>query len=1081
MNRGRWPGVLAGAMLFSFHLCTTLAAAATPTEAQASAPRIDAPLWLRYPAISPDGKTVAFIFHGHLFTVPSAGGTAKALTSGTSHETAPVWSPDGKRIAYASDLHGNYDVYAIGADGGTPLRLTAYSADDIPTAFTPDGQAVLFGSRRTDLATSAKYPANFLPELYRVPVAEGRAPTLVLSNPALGAHYDRAGSRLLYEDVKSVEDPWRKHETFANTHKLFLYDAGTRSHTQLPGDPGENRNPQWAPDQRSLFFLSERSGSFNVWRQPLASGSAARQITRFSRHPVRFLTVADDGTLCFGFDGEIYTQAPGAAAPVKLGVAVPSEDGRAATTTLHLKSGATEMALSPSGQEVAFVVRGDVFVASTATGATRRITSTPAQERGIAFSPDGRRLAFAAEYGRPWSLYEASLTRAGENGFVSATAIDLHPLLENDRDNQQPRYSPNGKEIAFLEDRTTLKVLDLAKKSVRQVLPGDVNYSVEDGDQWFDWSPDGRYFAVSFLDLGRWSSKTGLIDASGRSPLLPLTSSGFEETRPRWSPDGQSLTWISDRFGLHGAGYDAEFNGDVLEMFLSRRGFDRFNLSADELKAAPAVPPGRPVEGLELDDRGDRVVRLTQGSTRVLDAQLTPDGEQLVYAVRAPAAIELWALAPRDKMLRRLGSVPAKAGDDAPTGMALARDGKTAYLLAVGGISRVDVAAATVSPIAFDAEKTLDGMAERAWMFDHAWRLEKTKFFDAGMNGVDWNAYRADYRRILPFIDNDEDFAEMCSEMMGELNASHLGCRYKREPGDDTAALGAFYDPAYRGAGLKVQEIIARGPLSETAIAPGSIIESIDGHAIAAGGDPSPTLNHQAGKRIVIAVLDPGHRRREFVVRPISLSAEQDLLYARWVRHRREDVDRLSGGQVGYVHLKAMNNAAYREAFDDIFGRDVAKPALLIDTRYNHGGHMRDDMITLLSGKKYLHYVPRGRSIGWDPVAPIGKWSGRTAMLVNEDNYSDGHLFPWTYQHLHLGKLVGMPVPGTGTSAFREREQNPQLTIGVPHGAVEDADGVVMERVQIEPEVRVANDPAALARGRDLQIERAVRLLTAGE
>ena len=1066
--------MLAGVMMASLYVSTMLVG----VHAQEGARSVEAPLWLRYPAISPDGNTVAFIFHGHLFTVSSRGGLAKALTSGTSHETAPVWSPDGKRIAYASDLHGNYDVYAIAADGGTPLRLTAYSADDIPTAFTPDGQAVLFSSHRIDASTSAKYPATFLPELYRVSLAEGRAPTLVLSTPALGAHYDRSGRRLLYEDVKGVEDPWRKHETFANTHKLFLYDTDAKSHTQLPGYPGENRNPQWAPDQQSLFFLSEQSGSFNVWWQPLAKGSQATQITHFSANPVRFLTVADDGTLCFDFDGEIYTQAAGATAPVKLRVAVPAEDSRPTVATLHLKTGATEMALSPTGKEVAFVVRGDVYVASTETGATRRITDTPAQERGIAFSPDGRRLAFAAEYGRPWALYEASLIKPGDEGFLHAATIDIHPLLENNRDNQQPRYSPDGKEVAFLENRTTLKVLNLAKKSTRLVLSGDVNYSVEDGDQWFDWSPDGRRFAVSFLDLDRWSNKAGLIDASGRSPLLPLTSSGFEETRPRWSPDGQSLTWISDKFGLHGAGYDAEFNGDVLEMFLSRSGLDHFHLTSAELRSLPPALPNHPVESLELEGRGDRVVRLTPGSSRVLDAQLTPDGEQLVYAVRTADAVELWALALRNKDLRRLGTVAVKSGDDAPVSMALARDGKVAYLLAAGGISRVDIATGTLSAIAFDAEKKIDGMAERAWLFEHVWRLEKSKFFDAAMNGVDWDGYRATYRRFLPFIDNDEDFAEMCSEMMGELNASHLGCRYKREPGDDTAALGAFYDPDYRGPGLKVQEVLAKGPLAGALIVPGTVIASIDGQAIPEGGDPSLILNHKAGKRIAIEAIDPGRKEhRQLIVRPISLGEEQELLYARWVQRRREEVDRLSGGQVGYVHLKAMNNTAYREAFDDIFGRDVAKPALLIDTRYNHGGHMRDDMITLLSGKKYLHYVPRGRSIGWDPVAPVGKWSGRTALLVNEDNYSDGHLFPWAYRHLQLGKLVGMPVPGTGTSAYREREQNPQITIGVPHGAVEDANGLIMERVQIEPDMRVANDPATLAHGQDLQVERAVQTL----
>jgi len=1065
--------VLATALSIALAALTLLPSA--PATAAPDSASI-APLWLRYPAISPDGKRIAFIFHGHLFTVPRSGGTATALTHGKAHETAPVWAPDSRRIAFASDQHGNYDVFVADVQGGAPLRLTAYSTDDIPTAFTPDGQSVLFSAHRTDSAASAKYPASFLPELYKAPLAEGRAPTLVLSTPALDAHYDRQGRRLLYEDVKGVEDTWRKHETFANAHKLFVFDAATNRYTQLPTDKGENRNPQWAPDQASIYYLSERSGSSNVWRQSLAKGAVARQITHFSRNPVRFLSVADDKTLCFGFDGEIYTLAPGDKQPVKLAVRIDANEDRPPIEMLHLKTGATEMALSPTGREIAIIVRGDIFVVSTETGVTRRITNTPAQERGVAFSPDGRRLAFAAEYGRPWGLYEAGIG-AGDSGFATASAITIHPLLATDHETVQPRYSPDSREIAFLEDRATLKVMNLASHTTRLILPGSLNYSTDDGDQWFEWSPDGRRFLVNYLDLNRWSKKAGLIDASGHGALLNLTGSGFEEVGPRWSPDGQSALWISDKYGLHGAGYDAEFNGDVLAMFFSRDAFDRFNLSSAELKTNPA-PPAHPVEALDLGERSNRTARLTLGSSNVVDARLTTDGERLIYVVRGPKGVEVWALALRDKGLKRLTIVDAKPGDDAPVTLALSVDDKTGYLLATGKLTRIDLVSGVAAPLAFDAEKQVDGPAERAWLFDHVWRLQKNRFFDAHMNGVDWDYYRTVYSRFLPFIDNDEDFAELCSEMVGELNASHLGCKFKRDSGDETAALGAFYDPDYRGPGMRIEALVAQGPLSGAGVATGTIIAAIDGQAIEAGADPSLALNHKAGKRITLDLIDPiAQRHRQITVKPISVPQEQALLYGRWVQSRRAEVDRLSGGKVGYVHLRAMNNSTYREVFDDAFGRDSGKAALLIDTRYNHGGHMRDDMITLLSGGRYLHYVPRGRSIGWDPVAPVGKWAGKTAMLVNEDNYSDGHLFAWTYRHLGLGKLIGMPIPGTGTSAIREAEQNPHITIGLPHGAVEDTKGIVMERVQIEPDIRIANTPEALARGVDLQLERATASL----
>jgi len=211
------------------------------------------------------------------------------------------------------------------------------------------------------------------------------------------------------------------------------------------------------------------------------------------------------------------------------------------------------------------------------------------------------------------------------------------------------------------------------------------------------------------------------------------------------------------------------------------------------------------------------------------------------------------------------------------------------------------------------------------------------------------------------------------------------------------------------------------------------------------------------------------------------LAEQEELLYRRWVTQRRDEVDRVSAGQIGYVHIREMNQRGYRELFTEIFGRDSGKKAIVLDGRFNHGGHLRDDLVTLLSGKQYLRYVPRGQMLGWDPVAPVGKWTGRSALLVNEDDYSDGHLFPWVYQHLGLGKVIGMPIPGTGTSASWEQQQDPQLVVGVPYGAIEDAEGSRMENVQLRPDIEVLNDPASIAQGKDPQLDRAIGVLTGSQ
>jgi tricorn protease len=301
-----------------------------PTPSPAPAPIAPAaadaaPLWMRYSAISPDGKTIAFSYRGHLFTVPSAGGAAIPLTASPAHDFQPVWSPDGKEIAYASNAYGNLDVYIIPAAGGAAQRLTTYSTDEVPTGFAPDGRSVLFSGHRQDSRTNAQFPsARVMPELYRVSVEPGRAPVQILTTPALAARYNRAGDRIVYEDLKGYENLWRKHEKTSVTHDIWLYDVKTGTHTQLTTFVGEDRNPVWSTDEKAIFYLSEQSGSFNVWKLYVDSPQTPIQITNFHTNPVRFLSISDAGDLCFGYDGEIYTLTNGALEPKKVSIQLAS-------------------------------------------------------------------------------------------------------------------------------------------------------------------------------------------------------------------------------------------------------------------------------------------------------------------------------------------------------------------------------------------------------------------------------------------------------------------------------------------------------------------------------------------------------------------------------------------------------------------------------------------------------------------------------------------------------------------------------------------------------------------------------------
>jgi C-terminal processing protease CtpA/Prc len=384
-----------------------------------------------------------------------------------------------------------------------------------------------------------------------------------------------------------------------------------------------------------------------------------------------------------------------------------------------------------------------------------------------------------------------------------------------------------------------------------------------------------------------------------------------------------------------------------------------------------------------------------------------------------------------------------------------------------------------VDPLNVNSEMVLNQAEEKSYIFDHSWRQMKEKFVFPDLQGVDWDSYYQVYKKFLPYINNNYDFAEMLSELLGEMNASHTGCRYNTQMpnSDQTASLGLFYDQSYSGNGLKIAEVIEGGPLDKASskVKAGQIIEKIDGVAISDSIDFYRLLNRKADKLTLLSLLDPSNNQRwEESLKPINGGAENELLYKRWVKNRRNEVEKLSGGKIGYIHVRAMNDASMRVVFDEALGRNLSKDAIIIDTRFNGGGNIHEQLSDFLSGKKYFDIIPHGQYVGYEPS---DKWVKPSIVLVGESNYSDAHLFPEAYKLKNVGKTLGMPVPGTGTFVWWEAQIDPSLVFGIPMGGWRMPNGKFCENTQMEPDIRVPNDPDWMANGRDQQIEAAVQEL----
>ena len=1069
------------------------------------------PRWLGDPAISPDGQWIAFEYKGDLFKVPSSGGTATPITMTSDYERNPVWSHDGKFIAFASDRYGNFDVYVMPSDGGNATRLTWNSAGDIPYDFTSDDKSVIFGTSRNDFYTSVRFPLpGIFMKLYSVPFKGGRS-VMINSAGMENATYNKDGSMIIFQDRKGYESDERKHERASVTRDIWTYNIASGNYSKLTNFQGNDLDPVWG-DGNHFYYLSEQNDNdLNVYQSSLSDTSQRLQLTYFKRNPVRNLSRSANGNLCFTHAGDIYTLATGGQ-PQKVNIVLSADFAQQSSKTLSVTNkDISEMALSPDGMEVAFVYRGDIFVSSADGNTTRRLTNTPYQERMIEFSPDGRSIIYSVEKdSTSWDIDKLEITNKNEPYFYAATVIENTPVIATSKNEFQPQYSPDGKKIAYLEERNILKVYDIETKKTITVIPEGVNYSYSDGDEYFTWSPDSKWILANSNEGTFSRNEIDLIKADGTGERKNLTESGFNDGMPKWGINGKMMAWISSREGLSNPSSGGQ--GDVYAMFFDKKAFDRFNLSKDDFKLLEKeekkdsidkkneqekkgdknfqekeAMKNKEIKPLELDTGNleTRTKRLTINSSLLSDFILSKDGEKLYYLAKYENEYNLWETGTRTHDTKVIAHLNAKEGGS----LAIDTSGKNIFVLAGGMISSVSMddksdkekvgMDANTKLLPIKGEFNLNAEAERDYIFEHTWREVSKKLFDPKFQGVDWSYYHDFYKQFLPYVNNNYDFRDLLSEMLGELNVSHTGARYYPKPDnpDETASLGMLYNVKDGGDGLKVEEILAGGPMdnSKTKVKKGDVLEKINGIQITGDFDWARLLNHTASVFTRLTFLDPSTSKRwDEVIKPISPADEQKLMYNRWVNIMQKMTDSLSGGQIGYVHVKAMDDPSFRTVINKVLGKNYNKKALIVDTRFNGGGWLHDYLVTFLNGKLYMQFAPQGH------IVPGGesmdKWTKPSCVVMSECNYSDAFMFPYIYKELGIGKLIGMPVPGTGTAVWWERQIDPTIVFGIPMIATKGVnENHFTENHQLEPDIKVENPYNKILKGEDPQIESSVK------
>ena len=1057
------------------------------------------PKWMRYSSISPDGSQIVFTYKGDLYKVSSNGGNATQLTFHKAHDYMAVWSKNGSQIAFASNRYGNFDVFIMNASGGNATRLTYHSANESPFSFSANNKAVIFGTSRQDDVKHRQYPTGSQPELYSVPVKGGRA-SQIFTIPAEYVQVSKNGKTMLYHDKKGGENEFRKHHTSSITRDIWKYDSKSKKHTMLTSFNGEDRQPVFSEDEKNVYYLSEKSGTFNVHKMSLDSPKKTEQVTKFKLHPIRFLSIGN-GIISFGYDGELYTMKEGKK-PRKVNVNITTQNIDNTDRYISINGGINEMSISPNGKEIAFIARGEVFVTSVDKSFTKRLTNTPQNERFVTWGPEGKSVVYSSERNGKWSIYKTEKVRKEEPFFYAATLVKESAVLENKKENYLAKYSPDGNKMAFIEGRRTLKIRDVKSgKETTLLTPKDL-FHMRDGDQNFTWSPDSKWLLV---DWGKTlSNGEVLLMAADGSKRVNLNESGYYDYSPKWVNGGKQMIWFSNRNGLKSYATSGRSQSDIYSMFFTQDAWDEFNLSDEDFKLMKALKEeekkakekakkgkkddkkskdkkkkeekkkGPTLLTFDWEHMKERTKRLTIHSSSLGDAVLSKKGDILYYLTRFEGRSNLWSTNLRTRATKMLMKLNVGGGS-----LQWDKEQKNLYLLSGGSISKLTPKTKGRKPVSIKGEMKFDEAAERVAMFDHVWIRTNAIFYEPTFHGVNWKLMKKEYQKYLPHIGNGFEFSEMLSEMIGELNVSHAGSGFRGgriSNADATASLGIFMNYKHKTDGILIDEIIKGGPLDKAKfnVKAGMVIQKINGEVIDKNQDVAKYLNRQSGQFMLLEVLDPRTKKTQTItVKPISLGAENGLLYRRWVKTNEREVNKTSNGQLGYVHIPGMSDGPYRSIYQDMMGKYADRKGVIVDTRFNGGGDLVADLAMFFTGTPFITYATAAKVVGGEPTS---RWTKPTLTMFNESNYSDGHCYAQGYTDLKIGKTVGMPVPGTCSFAGWEGLPNGAYWGVVPISAKNKA-GEWMENNQTNPLIQVKNMPGVIDKGRDQQLERSIREL----
>jgi tricorn protease len=1031
---------------------------------------------LAEPGISADGREIAFVSGGDIWSVPATGGDARLLVSHPATESRPLFSPTGRALAFVSTRTGGGDIYVLRFGDATVTRLTFDDGPEVLDGWSRDGRAIYFSSTTRDIAG--------MNDVFRVSV-DGATPMPVTNERYTNEFFSAAspdGATLAFSARGIASGQWWRNGHSHIDESEIWTRSSTGAYTRIVDRGAKALWPMWAGDGRSLYFMSDRGGTENIWQAPLQG--AAKAVTSFPRGRVLWPSITTDGkTIAFEKDFGVWTvdTASGKTAEVKVELR-----GAAATPAVErqrLTSQFTELTISPDGKKSAFIVRGEVFASSSRdAGDAERVTTTPAREFGVAWSPDSRTLFYVSDRDGAASLVAYDLAGRRET-VLTVTPDELGA----------PVVSPDGKTVAYVHGRSELRTIAVDSKQVTTAAKGNFAAGFET-TRPVVWSPDGKWLA--YLTRGTRGFFNIMVappvPAAATPPQAVSFLANLNSDSIAWAPDGTFLTFAT--------GQRTE-DGQVarVDLVLRTPKFreDRFRslFEQETPKPAPAPPTvpappaaanaspaSTPVTPVFANIR-ERLSLLPVG-VDVQDQTISPDGKLLLITAVAAGQTNLYTysideLSREPAVARQLTSTPGNKSSAQFTA-----DSKEVFFLDGGRPQVITIEDRRSRAVEITAELDVDFAREKAAVFQQAWRFLNEYFFDDRHNGVNWRGAREAYGVRVEASRTPDEMRRVTQLMIGELNASHLGFSAPagQGGGPTTGRLGVRFDGAeYAKSGtLRINEIIPLGPVAVAGgVRIGDVITAVDGQPISPSTNLDERLLHTIGKRVVVTVSGEAGAGRDVAVRPVNLATEKGLLYRSWVEQTRALVGRLSNGRLGYAHMPDMSAQSLEQLFVDLDAENHAKDGVVIDVRNNNGGFVNVYAIDMLARRSYFNMTPRGSArVPSRSVLGQRALERPTILVTNQHSLSDAEDFTEGYRSLKLGSVVGEPTAGWIIFTWNEAMLDGSV-LRLPRMRITANDGSEMEMKPRPVDVPVTRALGEWAQGRDSQIETAVKELLA--